>query len=239
MSRFSYTAPLQSSFVSSVSIDAMFSDLKTFLNVPSLSAENFRQMAVRYRHLSMVPIIDLFAETKGYTCAVGGAFAGYYPVGATILKFKVQHTGLDNIYETNRNVYQCRAKLHMSDGTVSSLTTRACIGYSIDLGVNWVPMPAETGRPTRVTNGEAQQFFNGLQTDPYLGLPNWDPPNANRDRHVILEAAFGGEALYASAGSLSGGVNAVWVCVMLNSNTIGNGWFHIQHAASCRLKETT
>jgi len=237
MSRFSYTSDLEDAYVSEASIEEKFVDLETFFNAPSLLSNNFRQMAVRYRHIQYPVTIELGTQEAGFSTAMSpGAHGGYYVLTNSILKFNFPHTGLANIYEADRSVFQCKAKVHQSDANPldTNSINRYCLGRSNDGGVTWVPYILETSRPAYVCGGEGHQFFDGLQKNPYTGVV-YDPFNANRDKHIILEASFGGDSNFrvgASSGDL-------WIAVMANSNVYGNGFIKVQHFASCRWTENT
>lgn len=231
--------PIDKKTLKGAELSAAFTAMASFLNAPTLVEDNFRKMAVEYRHISMPPTVDLWTEdTEGSVNISAGAWSGYHVLLNTVQVIQSPHTGLDNVYETNRNVFQVEAKVHHSNEIDAAvLADRYAIGHTDDGGVTWVPFITETSRPAKRSCGHAWQYFDGTQTHPYNGTPGWYPPNINRDRHIILTAAFGGESLYRTGPSFL--ASQKLVAVMVNSNIVPNVFPHVQMSSCIRWLENT
>lgn len=221
MTVFQFTGGLSEEVVDDVELDAMFSDLETFLNAPSMSAGNIEPGAIDYRHIKHQPRFGLAQfDRVGPPTFTKGPFSGYYPVDETVLQHtsSVQH--MDNEVKTAQGVVHVSAWLGIAD-QVNNITpiSDACIGYSTDNGATYTPLINGTGRPFGdKCNGSYAGFFDGpsLQPHYYSGAAGYSPPNSVHDHFTILVASFGGEK------SLGDPTSITHYAVMVDSTTVGN-----------------
>jgi len=215
MSRFSYSGDIDRKNVIRAQIQGRLTDLSTFINAPSIEEPNFKQRAVRYRHILQPPTIELADEFFGVP-TLQGPYSGWYAITDSILKFDLQHTSLPNIHEEAAPVIQIKAKCHAYylQGFAGVKYDRCCIGYSTDDGVTWTPLASQS-RPFEAKDDF--QFFDGpwgVQNDYMTGAAGYIPTNMNFRRRTICMASAGGDTKDVPSSG------ARWFCVMLNSNVI-------------------